>query len=329
MEDDDNMKPFAVGIDVGGSKIAAGLVNREGKINACFTTRAHSEKEPRYVIDAIEAAYHSVLKECGVSSSEVEGVCMGFAGTVNGPAGMILISSNLPAWHQMPLRDTVAERIGMPVILENDTNLCGLGEFYYGAGRGSRNMCYVTFSTGYGLGIIIDGKLYVGATGTAGEVAHIVVDVGGPPCTCGKNGCLMSYASGVGISRMAYDAIDAGKETLLRAHATPDRKRIGGEAVAEAASQGDPVAQEIIQTAGYYFGVGLSIIAQIVNPELIVYGGGLTNLGNQILEPAMLGLRENIQPELLDSFQLKPWQLGEQVGVIGAGALVFETMKQA
>ena len=280
------MKPFAVGIDVGGSKIAAGIVNRKGELTACFTTRAHSEKEPHFVIDAIEEAYQNVMKECGLTSDDIEGVCLGFAGTVNGPDGLVLISSNLPAWHKMPLRDTVSQRIGMPVILENDTNLCALGEYHFGAGRGSRNMCYATFSTGYGLGIIIDGKLYVGATGTAGEIAHIVVDVGGPPCTCGKNGCLMAYA-------------------------------------AAAAKQGDRVANEIIYKAGYYFGVGLSIIAQIVNPGLIVYGGGLTHMGKLVLDPAMDGLRENIQPQLLDSFQLKPWELGERVGVIGAGAKVI------
>ena len=320
------MKEYAVGIDVGGTKIAAGIINRDGEVTTCFNTRAHSEKEPQYVIDAIEEAYFALIDDCGVDPEEIEGVCIGFAGTVNGPEGLVLISSNLPAWHKVPLRDTVASRIGRPVILENDTNLCALGEFHYGAGRGSRNMCYATYSTGFGLGIILDRKLYVGATGTAGEIAHIVVDVGGPPCTCGKNGCLMAYASGVGISRMAYDHIDAGEETLLTQYATPDHKRIHGSCILDAANNGDPVANEIIDTSAYYFGVGLSIIAQIVNPELIVYGGGLTRMGERAFEPAMRGLRENIQPQLLDSFELKPWQLGDEAGVIGAGAMVFNQL---
>ncbi len=317
------MKEYAVGIDVGGTKIAAGIINRDGEVTSCYKTRAHSEKEPQYVIDAIEKAYFALIDDCGVDPDEIEGVCIGFAGTVNGPDGLVLISSNLPAWHKVPLRDTVASKIGRPVILENDTNLCALGEYHFGAGRGSRNMCYATYSTGYGLGIIINGGLYVGATGTAGEIAHIVVDVGGPPCTCGKNGCLMAYASGVGISRMAYEQIDAGEETLLTQFATPDRKRIHGSLILEAAQQGDRIANEIIDTSGYYFGVGLSIIAQIVNPELIVYGGGLTRMGDRVFGPAMKGLRESIQPQLLDSFELKPWQLGDEAGVIGAGAMVF------
>lgn len=317
------MKPYAIGIDVGGTKIAAGIVDRKGALTTCYKFYAHSEKEPRYVIDAIVDSYFSIMNDCGLKPDEIEGVCIGFGGTVNGPKGMVLISSNLPAWNKVPLRDKVSELIGRPVILENDSNLCGLGEYHFGAGRGSKNMCYATYSTGFGLGIILDGKLFVGATGTAGEIAHIVVDVGGPPCTCGKNGCLMAYASGVGISRMAYDHIEAGEETLLAEFATPDRKRIHGNDIMEAALKGDRVANEIIQLSGYYFGVGLSIIAQMINPQLIVYGGGLSRMGNLVMEPALEGLRENIQPQLLDSFELKPWQLGDDAGVIGAGAKVF------
>lgn len=317
------MKQYAVGIDVGGSKIAAGIVNRAGELSTCYKTYAHSEQEPHFVIDAIEEAYFSLINNCGIESEEIEGVCVGFGGTVNGPAGLVLISSNLPAWHKVPLRDLVSKRIGRTIILDNDANLCALGEYHFGAGRGSRNMCYVTFSTGYGLGIINDGRLFLGTSGTAGEIAHIVVDVDGPPCTCGKRGCLMAYASGVGISRMAYDHIDAGEETLLKEFAAPDKKRIHGKYVLEAAQKGDRVANEIIHTAGYYFGVGLSIIAQIINPELIVYGGGLSRMGDAVMKPAMQGLRESIQPELLDSFELKPWQLGDDSGVIGAAAKVF------
>jgi glucokinase len=125
---------------------------------------------------------------------------------------------------------------------------------------------------------------------------------------------------------MAYDHIDAGEDTLLAQYATPDKKRIHGSHIMEAAKQGDRAANEIIETSGYYFGVGLSIIAQIVNPELIVYGGGLTRLGDFMFEPAMRGLRESIQPQLLDSFELKPWQLGDEAGVIGAGAMVFNKL---
>ena len=317
------MKPYAIGIDVGGTKIAAGLVDRDGQILHRYTTRAHAEQEPDVVIDAIERVYRAVVAESNVDPAEVEAVGLGFPGNTNGPQGIVLVCSNLPAWDHVPLRDIVVERIGVPVILENDTNLCAVGEHLFGAGRGARNMCYVTFSTGYGIGIIINHQLYVGHTGTAGEIGHVVIDIGGPPCTCGKNGCVMAYASGIGISRMAYEKINAGADTLLRNMAPSGGKRIGGEQIAEAARQGDAVAAEILRTAGYYAGVGMSMVIQILNPELIVLGGGLTRIGPVLLDHATTAMREHTQPELWDSVRLVPWQLGDDLGIIGAAAKVF------
>lgn len=317
------MKPYAIGIDVGGTKIAAGLVDRAGTVLERFTTQAHAEQEPEFVISAIEAAYQAILAQSGVEPANIEAVGLGFPGNTNGPAGLVLTSSNLPAWDHFPLRDVVAERLGIPVLLENDCNLCAVGEHRFGAGRGSRHMCYVTLSTGYGIGIIINNQLYVGHTGTAGEVGHIVIDIGGPPCGCGKPGCVMAYASGVGLSRMAYEAIDAGTETVLRERMPPDRQRFGGEVIAAAAGQGDAVAREILQTVGYYSGVGLSMVIEMLNPEVIVIGGGLTRIGPMLLEPAMAAMREHTQPELWDSVRIVPWQLGDDPGIIGAAANVF------
>lgn len=317
------MKPYAIGIDIGGTKIAAGLVNRAGAVLARYQTQAHSEREPQYVIAAIEQAYQAVLNENRVGVEAIEAVGLGFGGNTNGRAGIILASSNLPAWDHVPLRDIVAKCINQRVVLDNDTNLCALGEHRYGAGRGVKNMVYVTFSTGYGIGIIINNQLYTGHLGTAGELGHVVVEIDGPYCSCGKRGCLMAYASGIGISRMAYERIDAGVETLLRDLAPSDRRRISGELVVEAAQQGDTVALEILNTAGYYAGVGLSMIIQILNPELIVIGGGLTHIGSMMLEPAMKAMREHTQPQLLDSARVVPWQLGSDLGIIGAAARVF------
>jgi len=317
------MKPYAIGIDVGGTKIAAGLVNQAGEILQRYTTRAHSEKEPEFVIEAIEQAYRAIVAASGVDPAQLEAVGLGFPGNTNGPAGIVLVCSNLPAWDHVPLRDIVSERIGVPVVLDNDTNMAAVGEHRYGAGRGTRHMVYLTFSTGYGFGVIINNHLYVGHTGTAGELGHVVIDIGGPPCTCGKDGCIMAYASGIGMSRMAYEKIEAGAETILREMAPGDGRRISGEQIAQAAEQGDAVAQEIIRTAGYYGGVGLSMIVQILNPELIVIGGGLTRIGSRLMEPMLAAMRQHTQPEMWDSVRIELWQLGDDLGIIGAAAKVF------
>ena len=319
------MKPYAIGIDVGGTVIKTGLVNQQGKVLAKYTTRVHSEQQPEFVIDAIAQAYLTILEQSKTPVDDIEAIGLGFGGNINGAIGLVLVSSILPAWNHIPLRDIVARRTGQRVILENDTNVCALGEYRYGAGRGSHNMCYVTFSTGFGIGIIIQDRLYVGHTGTAGELGHVVIEIGGPPCSCGKKGCLMAYASSAGISRMVYEQLETGVSTRLRRMTPPDGRYVSGEIVAEAARQGDDLARQILYTAGYYAGVGLSIIIQVLNPEVIVFGGGLSRIGALVMEPVQAGMWEHTQPELLDSMQLVPWQLGDDIGIIGAAANVFST----
>lgn len=313
-------KPYAIGIDIGGTKIAAGVVDRNGKVRNRFSTGTHAEQPPEAVISAVGQAYAALLKQGGIDAAEVEAVGLGFAGNINGPAGMVLVSSNMPDWDHFPLRDVVARKLGVPVVLDNDTNLCAVGEHRYGAGRGCADMCYLTWSTGLGIGIIVDNCLVTGHTGTAGELGHVVIEVDGPSCTCGKRGCLMAYASGIGISRMVHECVDSGVRTLLRDRIRPGTKRVAVELVAEAAAEGDEPAQRIIATAGRYCGIAMSMIVQVLNPARIVVGGGLTRIGPALMEPAMESMRCHTQPQMWESVQVTPWQLEDDVGIIGAAA---------
>jgi glucokinase len=318
------MSNFAVGIDIGGTKIAAGVIDSSARVMARSISKAHAGQPPNEVIAATVEAFHTVLAQAGLQPGDVAGLGVGFGGHVNGAAGLILTSSNLPAWDNHPLRDHLQARLGVPIILENDSNCCAWAEYRFGAGQGSRYFCYVTFSTGYGLGIVIDGKLYVGATGTAGELAHTVVQPDGPLCTCGKRGCVMSYASGLGISRLVRERLDRGEPTLLRELCGPAPARVAGEVVVEAADRGDRVAQEILAIAGRYFGLGLSSVVQMFNPDRIVIGGGLAHVEHWLMQPCFAALRENIHPVLLDSAEIVYSQLWEDAGMIGAAALVWE-----
>ena len=321
------MTHYAVGIDVGGTKIATGLVDQDGAVVACRQTRAHSEREPAVVIAAIEDAFRALMACSPVGASDVVGVGVGFPGTINLPRGSILISSNLPAWDRVPLRDILVERLGLPVVLDNDAHMCAVGEHRFGAGRGVRNMCYVCFSTGFGLGAIVEDRLVTGHTGSAGELSHVVIDPGGRPCTCGKRGCLMAYASGIAIARQVSERIAAGEETILCGMLPCDGRRVTGEQVAAAAALGDRVAREVLQQAGYTFGLGLAMLVQLFNPELIVIGGGLTRVGPLLMDEVARGLHENVQPELRDTVRLAPWQLEDNIGIIGAAAEVFEVVE--
>ena len=318
------VRDLAIGVDVGGTNISAGVIDNTARMLSRCTVRSHAGRPPTEVIQAIVNATRAALAQAGVDLNAISGVGVGFAGHVNGAQGLVLTSSNLPAWDSHPLRDILQERLAAPVTLENDANCAAWAEYRYGAGQGSRSMCYVTLSTGFGAGIVIDGRLYAGATGTAGEIGHTVVDPNGPMCTCGKRGCVMAYACGLAISRMACERLANREPTLLYdlCGATPEH--VSGEIVADAARQGDPVAREIMTTAGRYFGIGLSTIVQFLNPDCIVIGGGLMRAGALVMDPALQALNANIHPVLVDSAKIVNSALRKDAGLIGAGALVWE-----
>lgn len=319
------MKDLAIGIDIGGTKIAAGLLDRQGNFIARAISRSHAGCPPEQVVEAVIHTVGSLLSSAQVTIRQIAGAGVGCAGHIDCDCGMVLTNSNLPDWNYNPLRNTLQEELKLPVLLDNDANCAAWGEYRFGAGRGSRHMCYVTFSTGCGMGIIIDGKLYRGATGTAGEIGHTVVNPDGPLCSCGKRGCLMSYACGMALDQMARDRLRSGQETLLRELCGDCPEHVQAEMIAEAALQGDPVALELLHTAGFYFGIGLSTVVQLLNPDTIVIGGGLTHIGHLLLDPCIQALHENIHPVLVDSARIVLSELWNDAGVIGAGAMVWES----
>jgi pyruvate formate lyase activating enzyme len=316
-------RPYAIGIDVGGTKIAAGVLDRTLDVVAICITKEHAGQSPAHVVDAIEKLYWETLRQAHISPEQVAGVGVSFAGHTLGRNGLVLTSSNLPEWHHMPLRDVVAKRLKQLVVLDNDTNFGAVAEHRYGAGKGASDMVYVTFSTGVGMGIIIDGRLYQGHTGTAGELGHTVVEVDGRRCTCGTRGCLMAYASGIALRSLAWERIQAGEDTALRELTWDDPQLISGEAICETARKGDPVAQDLIISTGRYLGIGLASVVQVLNPEVIVVGGGLTSIGSTLLDPCLESLHQHIPPVLWDSYRVVPGRFQTNVSVVGAAASAF------
>jgi glucokinase len=319
---------LAIGVDIGGTKIAAGMVDvaglhgAEGRVLAREVSHAHAGQPPDRVIAAIVDLARPLAEQARAQGDPVTGVGMGFPGYTDGARGRALYSSNLPDWDNYPLRDRLQELLGLPAALDNDCNCAAWAEYHYGAGRGSRNMCYVTLSTGLGAGIVIDGQIYAGAMGMAGEVGHIVMDPEGPLCTCGRRGCAMAYASGVAISRMVCERIRDGEPTLLHRLGDPLPSHVSGEAVAQAAQQGDRVASEILSTVGRYFGLTLLTVVETLNPERIVIGGGLARIGTPVIEPALQTLREYLHPLRFEGTQIVLSELWEDAGMIGAAALL-------
>ncbi len=323
------VRPYAVGIDVGGTKIAAGVLDRSMNLLSVYVTKEHSGRLPAQVIDSIENTYLEVLNRAHISPDEVVGIGMSFAGHTDGKRGVVLTSSNMPEWNQVHLRDILSKRLNQHVLVDNDTNLAVVAEHRYGAGQDASNLVYVTCSTGIGMGIMIDGKLYQGHTGTAGEVGHTVVEVDGRLCTCGKRGCLMAYAGGIALCHRAQERIAMGEETLLRDLSWNDPQLINGELILEAARQGDPLAQDLIISTGRYLGIGLSDVVEVLNPELIILGGGLTSIGSMLLDPCLEALRENLPSVLWGSARVVLGRYQQNVSLIGGAAAIFTELDVA
>jgi pyruvate formate lyase activating enzyme len=323
------MKPYAIGIDVGGTKIAAGVLDSSMNVLSLHVRKEHAGQRPAQVVDAIERAYRAALAEARISAEQVAGVGLSFAGHTDGRHGIVLTSSNMPEWDRVPLRDIVCARLNQHVVLDNDTNFGVVAEHRYGAGRGVDDLVYITFSTGVGMGIMVGGKLLQGFTGTAGEIGHTVVEVDGRRCSCGKRGCLMAYASGIALRNRALERIQAGEETALHDLTWDDPQLINGELLCEVAKAGDPVAQDLIISTGRYFGIALSTIVQVLNPEIIVVGGGLTNIGSMLLDPCLESLRQNVHPVLQNAGRIVLGRFQQNVSVMGGAAAVFSELSPA
>ncbi len=214
------------------------------------------------------------------------------------------------------------------VFLINDANAAALGEMKYGAAKGCRNFIYVTISTGIGGGIIINGELYTGATGMAGEVGHMVVEPDGMPCNCGGSGCWELYASGSAIARRAREKIQQGRKTKLLQLDSGDLKKIDATLIEKAANQGDILARKLVAETARYLGIGLGSLINIFNPEIIVIGGGLTKMGDALLKPAIREASRRSYQDAYEVVRFKLAALGDNSGVLGAAVYARNELKK-
>jgi glucokinase len=229
----------------------------------------------------------------------------------------------MPDWHDVPLRDMVRQRYGIDAFLVNDANAAALGEHRFGAGKGLSSLVMLTLGTGIGGGIIIDSRMYAGACGAAGEVGHMVIDINGPLCGCGRKGCLEAMASGTAVARDTIERLRQGEKSALPEMVRGKLEDITAERVGEAARQGDALARDVLFRAGTYLGVGLANLINLFNPEMIVLGGGMANLGDLFLDPARKVAMTQAFPISVRAVRIVTAELGERAGVYGAAAFAF------
>jgi glucokinase len=334
--DEEQALPLVVGLDLGGTQIRTAVLR--GTTLLSRVERLTGENpSPNRVIPRLFQTVQQALDEASVTLEQITGIGICSPGPLNNRTGVVFSPPNLPGWDAVPLRDLFRERFDLPIFVENDANTAGLGEYMFGAGKGSQEVVYLTISTGIGGGVITNGRLLEGMAGMAGELGHITVDWRGDLCNCGNVGCLERISSGSAIARRANDAIAAGKGdellafVLERAHegdhpsidAATTHPHVTARMVAQAARAGIPLACGIITTAAEALGIGLVNIIHIFNPEIIILGGGLTQMGSLLLDPALRIVQERTMRMQREAARIVLAQLGLDAGLIGAGALVY------
>ena len=324
----EDIRTLTMGIDLGGSKILTAIVDPRGGILSSDESVTPATKEREAIIQSIVDSAHRVLKQARVTISEVCAIGVGAAGISNPEAGVLFSSPNLPGLRNVLLGDIMQERLGRKTFLINDADAAALGEFYFGVAKGVDDFIYVTLSTGIGGGIVIDGKIHTGAIGAAGEVGHMTIDDNGPICNCGNRGCWETLASGTALTREAKKRIEQGVRTSILEYAEGDIEKVTPQAIHNAAQQGDSLAKELIARTGYYVGVGLANLINIFNPELIVIGGGLSNIGDMLLKPAFKEAGERAFKEAFQAVRFASAGLGGNSGVLGAAAFALQEMKR-
>ena len=301
-------------MDVGGTKIAAGLVTPDGKL--LNEVRYQTADEPEELLDSLARAVEEAAADDGV-----EAVCLAVPGLLLASESKVIFSPNLRAIEGLLLKSELENRTGLTVTVENDANAAAWGEFTFGAGCEVENLVFLTLGTGVGGGVILDGSLLRGSQGAGGELGHTTLHATGPRCNCGNRGCFEIMASGLAIERRARRAAREKPGSALGKLVSRDPEGFSGEEVTELARKDDALAISVLRETGVWLGIGIAGFVNVFNPEAVAVGGGVAEAGDLILEPARHEVHLRARSPSRDLVEIKPATLGAKSGVLGAAAL--------
>ncbi len=304
---------YYLGMDIGGTKCAVILSEKKAdaiKDKIRFETKV--ERGYKAIVDELISSAKEILSRNGIEPCDILACGVSCGGPLNSDTGVIMRPPNLPDWDNVPLADMIKESLGIPCKVRNDADACALAEWQFGAGKGTKNMIFLTFGTGMGAGLILDGKLYSGTNGTAGEVGHIRLDADGPEAY-GKAGSFEGFCSGAGIAAMGKKML-----SIYNGTTTIPRDNVTAKTIADAAVNGDKLANAIYRRCGEKLGLGLSILIDILNPERIVIGSIFQRSGHLLIE----SMNETIRKEALEisaqCCKIVPAMLGDEIGDFAA-----------
>jgi glucokinase len=311
-------------VDLGGTKIASAVIDAGSVVLTRDYRLTRADEGVEAVTGLMFEAVEGLLKESGPGPSQPDAISIAAAGAIDSVDGIVTVSPNLPGWRNVPLRDRLAERFGLDTFLVNDASAAALAEHRLGAGSGADNLIYITVSTGIGGGIVIDGQLYLGSSGAAGEIGHMAIDSGGPECYCGLSGCLEVLASGTAIAREAKKRLHDGQRSALTGLVAGDIDAVTAREVSQAALDGDHLAVEVVAQAARYLGIGMAGVVNIFNPDIIVFGGGVSKMGDFLLDPVRQLVKEKAFAISAQAVRIVTAELGDDVGLFGAAIFARE-----
>jgi len=313
--------PAAIGLDLGGTNLKGGVVDQNHRILASRKEPLAPDRNPRSIVRQMAAMADGLLMESRLRISDIVGVGLGAPGPLNHERGRLLRLANFPGWNDVPICYWLQEALGgVSVLLENDANAAAFGEYWFGEDR--TDMVLMTLGTGVGGGVILEGKLLRGHFANAGELGHMIVEIGGLPCPCGQSGCLEQYSSAAAVARRATAVVSGGAASTLTAHLATGRS-ISCETIAAAARDGDAVALRVWEEACRFLAVACINIQHMLNPARILLGGGMATAGEFLFDSVKRNLDDLGWNLHHDKPRIEPAVLGEMAGVAGAAELAW------
>lgn len=316
---------LTVGVDIGGTKVEATLVDTEGRVIASCRRDSGAHLEVAAIVSELARCVDELREQAG--GREIGAAGMGVAGQIDPDSGVVLDSPNL-RWHMVPIRELVQEALGMPVTVTNDVRAVTWGEWKCGAGKGVSDLLCVFVGTGIGGGVITGGRLLTGSTGVAGEVGHTVIDPNGPPCRCGSQGCLEAHAGGWAIGLRAQQAVEAEPEagSVLMALAQGDSSAITAAMVSQAAHADDTLALRLVAETGEALGAGVASLVNLFNPRLVILGGGVIEGLPELIGTVVEGVQARALPSHRAEVDVVGAKLGRYSGTVGAALMARERL---
>lgn len=326
----DGRDRYVIGIDLGGTKILAAVVDAEGRILARAKMRTQARRSSSQVIDRIAEAAQEAANSARVSFDRIAAIGIAAPGVLDAEAGVVRFAPNL-GWRDVPLAAALRQKLGVPVFLENDVNMGTLAEYVLGAGRGANDVVGIFVGTGIGGGLILNGRLHRGKNGSAGEIGHMVIQIGGPRCGCGRRGCLESIASRTAIVRDLADAVERGTKSVLTKLAKKgDVRSITSGVLAKAVAAGDPLTLSVLKRAMKALGIGVANVVNLLGPEMVILGGGVIEaLDDTWLDRVRAVAQKYAMANAMEGVKIVRAQLGDDAVVLGAAVWARQMMAEA